>query len=281
VAAAATTAGVTVARQHPPGRPHSADKTRGDGTELAGAAGNRNLAAAWITAQISRGIIVACDPLMCATLQRDGFPAGDLDTLGTGAADPLGSGLIVSTTAMRSELGQRLASIYAPVVLASFGSGQSAVAVRVVAPDGATAYLSAAHADLLARKQAGRQILANKNVRLPAAGQADLAAGLVDSRLLLTIAALSHSFPVDILEFSDAGPGATPGTPLRSVTIDGAMPLPHHASYAGTVLAFLHAQRAPFQASATVVGAGPATRLVIKFAAPSPLGLLPRSHQPD
>ena len=274
VIVAAAVVGVTLASQPTAGGRHPALTPHLGEASLAAAERNRNLAALWIAAQVSRGVIVACDPLMCAALRRDGLPAGGLEVLGTGAGDPLGSGVVVSTTAVRSELGPRLTSVYAPTVLASFGSGPSGVAVRVTAPEGAAAYLSAAHADLLARVQDGEQLLRNGNVHLLPAGQADLAAGTVDSRLLLTLAALAHSVPVYVRQFSGVGPGASAGTPMRSMTISGAVVLPHNASYTGVVLAFLRAQRAPFLATATTAGTGAATVLQIGFSAPSPLGLL-------
>ena len=245
---------------------------------LAAAAANRTHAAAWIAAEVSRGVIVACDPLMCAGLQHDGFPASDLDPLAASTADPLGSGLVVSTVSLRTELGARLETVYAPVVLARFGNGQSAVDVRVTAPDGAAAYVAAAHADLLARQQDGQQLLHNPKVFFAADCRAQLAAGYVDSRLLITLAALAHSVPVYVRQFGHADPGAPAGTALRSMTIGGAVPLPRQASYLEFVQAFLRAQRAPFLATATVSGTGAATVLTIAFTAPSPLGLL--SAQP-
>jgi hypothetical protein len=272
----AVAAGLVLAQRPWAGSPES--RPRLTDRALAAAATNRTLAAAWIAAEVSRGVIVACDPLMCAALQREGFPAGDLDPLAVGAADPLGSGIVVSTVSLRSELGSRLATVYAPVVLASFGSGQSAVVVRVTAPDGAAAYVAAENADLLARQRDGQQLLRNPNISLPADCQAELADGYVDSRLLVTLAALAHSVPVHVRQFGDAGPGAPAGTALRSMTISGAVLLPHHASYLNVVLAFLRAQRAPFLATATVSGTGAATELTIAFTAPSPLGLL--SAQP-
>jgi hypothetical protein len=275
---AAAAAGVTVGRQQLAGSRHPAVTAHLSEASMAAAARNRIYAAAWIAAQVSRGVIVACDPLMSAALQRDGFPAGDLEVLSTGAGDPLGSGLVVSTTALRSELGPRLASVYAPTVLASFGRGTNSVTVRVMAPDGAAAYLSAAHADLLARMHDGEQLRRNGNVHLLPASQAELAAGQVDSRLLMTIAALAHSVPVYVRQFSGVGPRASVGTPMRTVTISAAVVLPHHVGYTGVVLAFLQAQRAPFLATATVSGTGAATLLQIAFTAPSPLGLL--SAQP-
>lgn len=273
VLAVAATAGITLSgRQPAAGRPPAATARLSDAA-LAAATANRELAARWIVAQVSRGVIVVCDPLMCTILQHAGFPAAGLEALGTGAGDPLGSGVVVSTAVLRSELGPRLASVYAPVVLASFGSGSGAVAVRVTAHDGAAAYLSAAHADLLARQQDGDQLLHSANVHVPAAAQAELAAGQVDSRLLITLATLAHTVPVYVRQFGDAGPGATASTPLRSMAISAA-PLPHDAGYLAEVLAFLRAQRAPFAATATVSGTGAAAVLQIVFTAPSPLGLL-------
>jgi hypothetical protein len=273
VTAAVAAAGITLAARELPARTRPVATTQVSGAALAAAAGNRELAAKWIVAQVSRGVIVACDPLMCSVLQHDGFPAADLEPLAAGSGDPLGSGVVVSTDALRSELGPRLARVYAPVVLASFGRGSSAVAVRVTAPDGAAAYVSAARADLLAREQDGQQLLHNANVHVPAAGQAELAAGKIDSRILITLAALAHSTPVYIREFGDAGPGATPGMPMRSMTIRAA-PLPRDTGYMADVLAFLRAQRAPFLATVTVSGIGASTVLQIVFTAPGPLGLL-------
>ncbi len=63
---------------------------------------------------------------------------------GTSASDPLGSDLVVATPALRSQFGARLASVYAPVVIASFGSGAARIDIRAVAADGTAAYDSAA-----------------------------------------------------------------------------------------------------------------------------------------
>jgi len=129
-------------------RPRNPVSTRA----VSAAAVSRAAAAAWIAAQVSRAVIVACDPLMCAALQQRGFPPGDLDSLGNVTGDPLGSGIVVATTAVRADLGPRLATVYAPVVIARFGTGPAAVQVRVTAADGSAAYLSADHADLAARR---------------------------------------------------------------------------------------------------------------------------------
>jgi hypothetical protein len=240
-----------------------------DTERLAAATASRQQAAAWIAAQVGRSVIVSCDPLMCTALAQHGFPAANLAALGPSAADPLGSGIVVSTAAIRNELGTRLASVYAPLVIAAFGSGQNLVQVRVVAPDGAAAYLGALRTDVQARRTAGRELLANKNVRTTAAARGQLTAGQVDVRLLITLVGLAHKYRIDIRSFGDAGPGAGPGAPLRSMTI-----MATTATYRRQVQAFLHAQRAPLLAATSVLQAGKAVVMTIEFPAPAPLGLL-------
>jgi len=125
------------------------------GTEIA----IRNRAAAWVADQVSRSAIVSCDPVMCQALEARGVSAASLLELRPGEADPLRSSIIVATAAVRGLIGPRLSSAYAPAVIASFGSGRRQISVRVVAPRGAAAYISALRADMLARKASGTQLL--------------------------------------------------------------------------------------------------------------------------
>src|SRR5215470_11709736 len=97
------------------------------------AAAARQSAAAWVSAEVSHSAVVSCDPAMCAALAASGFPAGD----------PLGSAVVVSTAAVRSLFGTRLTTVYAPTVIASFGSGTAQIDVRVYASGGAPTYLAA------------------------------------------------------------------------------------------------------------------------------------------
>ena len=122
---------------------------------LQAAAATRTTAARWIAGQVSASAIVACDPAMCSALQASGVAAGRLLALGTSASDPLGSDLVVATPALRSQFGARLASVYAPAVIASFGSGPARIDIRAVAADGTAAYDAAAAADRSARIAAG------------------------------------------------------------------------------------------------------------------------------
>jgi hypothetical protein len=239
---------------------------------LGASATTRSQAALWVAGQVAGSAVIACDPAMCAALLADGIPAGRLLSLGTAAADPLGSDVVAATPALRSLFGARLESVYAPTVLASFGSGANRIDILATAPDGTAAAESALQADLAARVTAGRQLLRNPSIAVSGAARAQLRAGHVDSRLLITIAALVAQQPVRIVAFDHRSPGAGPAVPLR-----GAVLAPLHAgthNEAGllaSVLSFLDAQRAPFAPlRASVAGA----MLSVQYAAPSPLGLL-------
>jgi hypothetical protein len=223
-------------------------------------------------------VIVSCDPVMCAALQTDGFPAGDLLPLTATANDPLGSAVVMSTTALRNQFGRRLPDVYAPVILASFGHGDARVDVRVEAPDGGRAYLVAQRADLLARQQTGQELLGNKDLQVSAAAGTAIAAGNLDSRLLDTLATLATQVHrVNVIAVGDSGPGASAGVPLRMVQIS-ALVSPgrpkQNAAYLKAVLSFLKAQQPPFLASVSVLHEGAASVVQVQFAAPSPFGLL-------
>ena len=231
----------------------------------------RGQAAAWVASQVSTGAIVSCDPVMCAALVQSGFPAANLLVLGPGAGDPLGSGVVVATAAVRSTLGDRLATVYAPQTLASFGTGPARIDVRVVAPGGSAAYRTALAADLRARQVAGLQLLDDSRVTGSAAARADLAAGRVDARLLITLAAMAANEPVHLLGFGGLGPGASSGTPLRTAELSAP------PATAQAMLAFVRAQRPPYLAARSGLspGAGGEQVLTVDFSAPTPLGLLP------
>ncbi len=234
------------------------------------AADVRDQAAAWVARQISAGAIVACDPAMCSALVQQGIPAANLLVLGPESADPLGSSVVLATTAVRNMFGARLATVYAPQTLASFGTGQARIDVRAMAPDGAAAYRGALAADLRARRAAGAQLLANPRIILPPAARSELAAGEVDARLLIILAAMAVNGPVHILAFGDQGPGASMGTPFRSAEILAA------GASGPAMLAFVRAQRAPYlpAQSGLSLAPGGGTELTIGFTAPGPLGLL-------
>jgi hypothetical protein len=255
----------------PAGRAGRAPRAVAAETEAVATA--RQQAATWVAGQIGRSAIVACDPEMCAVLQRHGFPAGDLLMLGPGASDPLGSDVVVATAAVRSQFGGRLAGVYAPLVLAAFGTGGAAIEVRAIAPDGVAAFRDALAGELTARRQAGAELLRNPGISAATAATRQLSDGMVDSRLLITLAALAglHSAtqpPIRIISFGGPAPGASAQVPLRSIEIAGPA--------ATSAIAFLRAQQAPYRAAsiATIRLRGGQAAVRIGFASPSPLGLL-------
>jgi hypothetical protein len=253
----------------------------GRGGAAAGLPAASRQAAAWVAAQVGRSVLVSCDPAMCQGLTSSGMPASDLEVLRPGRG-PLGSGVIVVTPAVRRELGARLSAVYAPTIIASFGSGSAQTQVRVIAPDGAAAYLRALGEDQATRRSGGLQLLQSPRLNISAAARLQLRAGLVDTRVMIAIVSMSDQFrfPVSVLAFGDAGPGAAGAdSPLRSAELAG----PPDAGVAQSsvdvqqMLSFLRAQRkTPYAAAWAQTGRLASGRPVLRvlFAAPSPLGLL-------
>jgi hypothetical protein len=237
---------------------------------LSRAAAPFTLAAAWVAQQVSGAATVACDPVMCRALQARG--ADKLLVLGPTTHDPLRSDVVVATAAVRSDMGGRLSSVYAPGVIASFGSGNARIDVRVTTADGAAKYWAGFSMDLLARKRSGTSLLRSPRIRVSAVARRQLIAGQVDTRLLIVISALSGRRAFDILAFGDSGPGATAGMPLRSVDLAE----PGGAASMRAILAQLPVTLpAWFQAAhtRTTLLAG-RTALQIGFPAPEPPGLI-------
>jgi hypothetical protein len=227
-------------------------------------------AATWAASQVSGGAIMACDPAMCAVLAQHGIAGGNLLALRPGSADPLGSDVVLATAAVRDMFGARLVSVYAPELLASFGTGPARIDIRAIEPDGAAAYGAAVAADVRARLRAGSQLIRDRLITFGPAARAQLATGQVDTRLLTTLATLAASEPVRVTAFLDGGPGAGPGLPLRAAELTAGN------ATARRILAFFRAQRPPYLPAQAAVAAGPGGEsvLTVEFAAPAPLGLL-------
>ena len=231
------------------------------------AAANRHTAAVWVAAQVGRNVYVSCDPEMCGEVQQSGFPAGQLNVLQPTAPDPLGGTLVIATPAIQNQFGVRLASVYAPLVIASFGTGAEQVDIRYVPPDGAAAFNAQLAADRKARITAGEQLLGNKNVQAGPATRALLLAGQVDPRLLITLSALASKMPLRLVAFDDPSPGVPAAVPLRGAEIGAA------AASLPAVLAFLTAQQttyAPAQKAITRMASGQSV-VTVRYDAPSPL----------
>jgi hypothetical protein len=252
----------------PPGGNHSAEI--------------RRQAATWVTRQVSNAAVVACDPAMCSALQAQGIDQGNLVVLRTASFDPLGSDVVIATAAVRNEFGSRLAGVYAPAVLASFGTGGTRIDVRAVAAYGAAAHRSALVSDLAARRHAGSQLLQNPRISVTPAARHQLRSGQADPRLLIMLAAVATAEPLHITAFADSGPGTSPGMPLRAVTL-AAMPRRGGIGGLRSIRAFARAQRQPFRPASAAITRGRAgpPALTVEFPAPSPVGLLKtQPHDP-
>jgi hypothetical protein len=237
----------------------------------------RTQAASWVVKQVARNDSVACDETMCATLRADGFPSGELVVLGPTSNPPLTSAVVVATATIRYIFGSSLSTAWAPGVLATFGSGNAEISVRVMAPHGAVAYQAELSADLASRKASESSLLGNGRITISNSGQNQLTAGQVDPRLFLAIASLAKDQPIEILAFGNVGTGASASMPLRfadlSVT-DPAGDLNSSAYIAAlrTGLTTINAQYRP-TSSELVPGAGGQSVFRIEFTAPSPLGV--------
>jgi hypothetical protein len=238
------------------------------GTPPQPATANRALAAAWIAQQVGSDVNVSCDPQMCGEVREQGFPAARLTALPPSTDGPLGAGVVVATPTLRDQFGARLATVYAPLELASFGSGAEQVDIRVVAPDGAAALraqLAAEHTHLVA---AGLQLLQNSNIEVSPVARASLLAGQVDPRLLVTLSALASEGPVQLVTFDDSSPGTSTVVQLRGAEIGA-------ASTAGlsAVLGFLRAQQAPYLPASAVIahGASGQSVVTVRYDVPGPM----------
>jgi predicted Ser/Thr protein kinase len=243
--------------------------------ELAAEAAARTEAITWILQQVSRAAVVSCDPQVCADLVSRGFPSANLLTLGATSNDPLGSALVVATGPIRAQYRGRLVSVYAPAIIATFGSGDARIDIRLVFPGGAAKYRAVQQTALRARKVADAQLLANSQIEASATARAQLLSGDVDPRLPQLLAIMAERHPVRIVDFVNQSPGGGPASLLRSMdlaAVDGAAHMTR-AAYLGWMQSFISAQRAqylPASMQQITLRTGQAV-LRIEYRTPSPL----------
>ena len=242
--------------------------------ELAAEAAARADAITWIRQQVSPGAVVSCDAQVCADLASSGFPSSSLSTLGPTSNDPLGAGLLVATATVRNQF-RGLLYVYAPAVIASFGTGHAMIQIRWVFPGGVSAYDPALRAALRARKTADAQLLTNGNIGLSPTARAQLLSGQIDPWLPQLMAIMAHSHPLYIVDFASQSPGGGAASLLRWVDLATTVGASHltPAAYLGWMRSFIGTQRAEYQPVWTqqvTLRTGQAV-LRIGYGAPSPL----------
>jgi predicted Ser/Thr protein kinase len=243
-------------------------------SQLAAEAAARTQAVTWILHQVSSAAVVSCDTQVCADLASEGFPSSNLLQLGPTSNDPLGSALVVATAAVRDQFGSRMA-VYAPAIIASFGTGSARIDIRWVYPGGATAYRAAISAALSARKAADAQLLTNSHIALSATARAQLLSGQIDPRLPLLLVTMAQSHPLRVVDFASQSPGGGPASLMRWMDLATTVPPAHltRKAYLAWMQSFLDAQRAeylPDRVQLITLRTGQAV-LRVGYGAPSPL----------
>jgi hypothetical protein len=278
IALVASAVAITMATRHSRAAGAGRSAAAGGSQQISAESVIRAKAALWVASQVGHNIQIACDSATCSDLAQHGFPPGSLNVLQPTAPDPYGSLLVIATAGIRSQFGSKLAAVYAPQVIASFGTGTDRIDVRLIAANGPAAFQRESRKDLLARESSGAQLLRNSRIAASPAGRAQLAAGQVDLRLLTTLAFIAGQKPLDIVDFGSIASGASPGVPLRFADLAENDPAARMTAvaYLHALLSLVRAQQppyAPLSVRSVRLSAG-RTVLRIEFAAPSPLGLL-------
>jgi hypothetical protein len=263
------------------GRSPAASPTSAAAVRQAAAA--RAAAASWVAQQVSRDVKVSCDPAMCAALRARGFPPGELLALGSASEVPVSSAVVVETPAVLGLFGSSLATAWAPAVLASFGSGPFLVTVRAIDRDGSGAYQTKLGADLADRKAAGAALLGDAQISVTQLASGQLTTGVVDSRLVLALAALAGHQPISIMRFGNLGPGASSGVPLRYVDLAELDPAHHlsSAAYVRSLRAYLSRSDVRFRPTIMTTAVADGQHVLrVEVTAPSPLGVFGSQSSP-
>jgi hypothetical protein len=236
-------------------------------------------AVSWVVSQVSRSATVSCDQKTCGALVAAGFSPDQVQVLGASSGTPVTSQVIVETPDIRQIFGTRLATQYAPTVLTVEGSGPEDVVIAAVAPNGPAAYQKALETDMQARKAASATLLdRGSHITTDRMARSQLAAGLVDLRLMIAITAVGTPLPVSVIDFGNIAQNASPDVPLRYADIADPASASHlsAAAYKQAVIKLLNSlpasERPTTEIYAKLPGGVVALRIV--FSAPSPFNAL-------
>lgn len=217
--------------------------------------------ATWIQTQLLPEELISVDPPVRAQLVRNGLDPARLST--------------------PNQTGRKIDFVLGPLydgsglpLIARFGSGSAELGLRLVVPDSA-AYTAALIEDEAARSRFGAELAESTNLALSANAITALAAGDVDARLMAGLAEAASSTRFTITRFTGTVGDLDNGNIFRQVTLTDIADLdpPSNAGQPAVrrLTDFFQTQESPFQPLAVLeVG----NTLTIRYAAPSPLGLL-------
>ena len=182
---------------------------------------------------------------------------------------------VVATAVVRAQYGSRLASVYAPAVIASFGSGNARIDIREVFPGGTKRYRQVQQPDMRTRQAHDALLLTNSQITFSATARKQLLSGDIDPRLPQLLAYMAHGHHLTVADFGDQSPGGGPASLLRSVDLTTAGPAAHTTSgaYPRWMQRFFRVQRAQYHLawSHLIRSATGQPVLNIGYDAPSPL----------
>ncbi len=212
--------------------------------------------AAWIATQTTPDTVVVADPLDRVALLDAGVAAGRL-------RDPADAAVPGELRLVSSRPGGAERPCPPGLLLASTARGTGDAAGQVCATD-------APAEGAAARARFGTALADNPALTLAPAAAAVLRAGDVDTRLMLTLAALSGAHRVGVGDFPPVALDVAGSSRRQMVltTFDGAS-----ASSSALLRTWLSAQQEPFTPGTVSPGVGGS--LVIGYPVPAPAGLLP------
>jgi hypothetical protein len=149
--------------------------------------------------------------------------------------------------------------------------------------NGSAAYQTKLNADLADRKAAGAALLGDAQISVTQLASGQLTTGVVDSRLLLALAALAGHQPISIMQFGNLGPGASSGVPLRYVDLAELDPAHHlsSAAYVRSLRAYLSRSDVRFRPTIMTTAVADGQHVLrVEVTAPSPLGVFGSQSSP-
>lgn len=221
--------------------------------------------ALWLRSQLAPDALVEVDQLSRAQLVRDGLDLAQLTVAGQTGTE---ADFVLAPISSGPDL---------PLV-AQFGTGRDRLGLHLVVPD-ADAFAAALVDDQAARSRFGSALASNPNLSLGGSAAAALRAGDVDARLMVGLAGASASARFAIAQFTGSTGDLVNGTILREVTLTDITDLDPTVGASGTsvstldwLMQFFEMQQPPYQPLSLRQDV---VALTVRYAAPSPLGLLP------